>query len=221
MISHLSKYHLVHLVSMERRQLKDMQKVLFEIMEKKHGKGKFSSFPALFEEWMIDAKTNEEMYNILVEDIAIYEGLSSHFRVLLGDLVRIMFDVRQFAEVMDLYTGCELLKLIPQDIPRYMMSNYNGNAFNEVSKRFPDLIRQFKDVLVSGKDGVMKPQRDIYTLAISRWNLNPERVMYIDDDLDNIETAKSLGFKTVPYTTLETAIGLISSIIEESKRSDD
>jgi FMN phosphatase YigB (HAD superfamily) len=45
------------------------------------------------------------------------------------------------------------------------------------------VIKKFRDVMVSGKEGLMKPQKDIYSLAIDRWNItDPKSVLYIDDE---------------------------------------
>ena len=44
---------------------------------------------------------------------------------------------------------------------------------------------------------LVKPDRAIYQLAISRFNLYPKETVFIDDKLENIKTAKKLNFKTI------------------------
>ena len=43
----------------------------------------------------------------------------------------------------------------------------------------------------------MKPNIDIYELAIKRFNLIPKETIFIDDKLENINTAKNLKLHTI------------------------
>lgn len=218
MISHMSKYDLFYLYFIEGQKLSDIQYTLFSIMETKHGKGDYSTFPKLFEEWMLDKRENEEMYRIVSRDIRNCTTISKHMKTLLNDLILIMFDPVKFAETMEIHSGKYLLDMIPGHIPIYLMSNYNGPAFVEVGKRYPGLMHKFQDVIVSGKENTMKPQREIFELAQCRWNLHDNsKVLFIDDDVQNIYIAKQMGFETILYTTFESALVLFDSIIKERK----
>ena len=55
----------------------------------------------------------------------------------------------------------------------------------------------FDGFIISGREKLIKPDRKIYELAIKRFNLNPNNTVFIDDKLDNIKTAVSLGFNTI------------------------
>jgi len=203
MASRFSKSSLLF-YCMERRKLSDLQYTLFSIMEANHGKGIHTTFPLLFEKWMLDEKSNGELLRITLRDIENCKEVSKHVKTLLNDLVTVMFDPVQFAEVMNLHAGSTLVSMFPGK-RKYLMSNYNGVAYNYVAKKYPELMGQFSDVLVSGKEKMMKPQREIYELAIARWNLEPGEVLYIDDDIANVQIAKELGFETVHFTTFESA----------------
>ena len=68
-------------------------------------------------------------------------------------------------------------------------------------------MNQFDGLLISGEVKLAKPSKEIYELAISKFKLIPEKTIFIDDRLENINTASSLGFNTVhlknPYTIKE------------------
>ena len=51
-------------------------------------------------------------------------------------------------------------------------------------------------VVLSEMDKI-KPNKDIYLIAIKRYKLNPTETVFIDDNFDNIKTANQLGFKTI------------------------
>jgi 2-haloacid dehalogenase len=44
-----------------------------------------------------------------------------------------------------------------------------------------------------------KPEMGIYELAICRFNLTPERVVFIDDKERNLIPARQVGFQTIPF----------------------
>jgi hypothetical protein len=90
-------------------------------MEKNHGKGKFSTFPSLFEDWMLSKKSNQELQRITIRDI-LKERLPSYTKNLLQTLTSLMFDSEKFAQVMDLHSGVDLMKILPKETPIYLMS---------------------------------------------------------------------------------------------------
>ena len=214
MTSYLSKIHLMNLCLVEGKKLQDIQETMFAIMETNHGRGEVSSFPKLFESWMMDRVTNDFMLKIMLRDIRACKGISKSMTALLIDLVKVLFSPAEFATVMEEFSGASLLPLLPPGYPIYLMSNYNGPAFAEIAKKFPDLMSVFTDVLVSGREGMMKPQKEIYELAMKRWNISdPSTVLYIDDEIENIHVARELGFETVHYTGFDAALVTIRGIV--------
>ena len=61
-------------------------------------------------------------------------------------------------------------------------------------------LNKFDGLLLSGEVKLIKPEIAIYELAISRFNLNPEETVFVDDKKENIEAAKKLNFITVHLT---------------------
>lgn len=55
----------------------------------------------------------------------------------------------------------------------------------------------FDDVVASCKVGYAKPQPEIYQLAVQRMHTSAKRSLFIDDKQRNIDTAASLGFRTI------------------------
>ena len=58
------------------------------------------------------------------------------------------------------------------------------------------VFRHMRDVVISGVEKIAKPDPAIYQLALQRMNLPAEAVFFTDDNVDNIEAAKALGFVT-------------------------
>ena len=60
------------------------------------------------------------------------------------------------------------------------------------------------DVLVfSCKEGFRKPEKEIYEITLRRLNTRPEETLFIDDRIENIRGAESLGIHTVLFKDSE------------------
>ena len=87
-------------------------------------------------------------------------------------------------------------KLKKQNYDCYVLSNWSAETFVGMTDDYP-FLQSFDGLLISGEDKMMKPNADIYELAITRFNLIPQETVFIDDKLENIEAAKNLDFKTI------------------------
>jgi len=61
----------------------------------------------------------------------------------------------------------------------------------------------FEKFVWSFKEGVRKPDPKIYKAMLKKLNLPAEACVFIDDQLENIETAKKLGMKGIHFKTPE------------------
>lgn len=95
------------------------------------------------------------------------------------------------------------------NIPIYALSNMPSDPWPEMQKRFPYLAR-FRDTIVSGDEKCIKPDPEIYQIALARMGKpRPQSVLFIDDSPANITAADALGFQTHLFTSaqsLETAL---------------
>ena len=82
----------------------------------------------------------------------------------------------------------------------YGLTNFSRETFPPTRERFA-ILQQFDDVLVSGEEGLIKPDPAIFNLAIDRFGLIPATTLFIDDSAANIATAMQLGFQTHHFTT--------------------
>jgi len=92
-----------------------------------------------------------------------------------------------------------LKKLKDKDYECYVLSNWSAETFEGMTIDYPFLML-FDGLLISGEDKLIKPDEAIYQLARNRFNLNPEKTVFIDDKLENVEAAKRLNFNTIHLT---------------------
>ena len=90
-----------------------------------------------------------------------------------------------------------LAKILKQQgYPIYVLSNFPGDQFDKYEKDNP-FLQMFDDKIISGHVGLAKPDTKIYQLAIDKFNLVPEKSLFIDDKIENVNGAKQLGIHTI------------------------
>ena len=78
--------------------------------------------------------------------------------------------------------------------PVHGLTNFGAETFPPTRARF-GFLNAFDTVVVSGEEGVVKPDPRIYEILIERASLTPARTAFVDDSPANIEAAERLGFR--------------------------
>lgn len=82
---------------------------------------------------------------------------------------------------------------------QYALSNMPAEKWTDVLALYP-AFSLFETAVISGEEGLVKPDPAIYALAVSRITTPPEETLFIDDRLDNIEAGAKAGFAVHHFT---------------------
>ena len=82
----------------------------------------------------------------------------------------------------------------------YALTNWSAETF-PVALELYDFLHWFDGRLVSGEEKVRKPFPVIYRLLIERFGIQPERAIYVDDNIRNVLPARDLGFVGIHFRT--------------------
>ncbi|MBD9631527.1 MULTISPECIES: HAD family hydrolase [Pseudomonadaceae] len=80
------------------------------------------------------------------------------------------------------------------------LTNWSAETFPVAEERF-EFLGKFEAVLVSGQEGWMKPEPEIFQLLIRRYGLAPSRTLFIDDVRKNVEAAQALGLQAIQFAS--------------------
>ena len=67
-----------------------------------------------------------------------------------------------------------------------------------VWRSFP-FCEYFEGVVISGEEGVVKPDPAIFRRLVERFGVDPARAVFIDDATRNVDAAATLGFRAVLF----------------------
>lgn len=80
----------------------------------------------------------------------------------------------------------------------YALTNWSAETF-PIALGLYDFLHWFDGRLVSGEEKTRKPFKDIYELLIKRFNIDPAKAIYTDDNVRNLHPAKELGMHTIHF----------------------
>jgi 2-haloacid dehalogenase len=93
----------------------------------------------------------------------------------------------------------EVLRAVRQTgLPCYALTNMEAETYPLRLKRFP-FLGWFDGTVVSGREGVAKPEPAIFRRLLDRFGLTPNTTLMIDDTEENLETAGQLGMQTALF----------------------
>ncbi len=78
------------------------------------------------------------------------------------------------------------------------LSNWSMETFPEARRRFP-ILQEVDDYVVSGEEGLVKPDPEIFRRLLDRYGLCAEDCTFIDDSEANVEAARGLGMHGVLF----------------------
>ena len=80
----------------------------------------------------------------------------------------------------------------------FALTNWSQFTFPYALARYP-FLRWFEDIVVSGREGVAKPDPSIFKLLLSRYRIEASRSVFIDDTPKNVQAASLLGFHAIHF----------------------
>jgi 2-haloacid dehalogenase len=99
----------------------------------------------------------------------------------LDDAIAVLADVRA--------TGVRCLAL----------SNMEADKFALRRSRYP-FFGLLDGCVISGVEGVAKPDREIFEILLSRYDLDPRSTVFVDDVAANVAAARELGIVAIAYS---------------------
>ena len=71
----------------------------------------------------------------------------------------------------------------------------------------------FDPIVLSWQEGIAKPNRDIFELALKKLKVKPEEVIFIDDSVEHIKGAEQVGIRGILFDNTKNVIKQIRELI--------
>jgi HAD superfamily hydrolase (TIGR01509 family) len=94
--------------------------------------------------------------------------------------------------------------LAARDVPIYSITNFASDTYRETSARF-SFFQHFRGVVVSGDEGLLKPDPRIYRLLEARYGIDLTDCVFVDDVPANCNGARDCGMHAIEFTSPDQA----------------
>jgi 2-haloacid dehalogenase len=83
-------------------------------------------------------------------------------------------------------------ELAAREVPLFAITNFSGEFWTPFRAEQP-IFDHFRDIVVSGAERLAKPDPAIYELALRRFSIPAEELIFVDDREENVAGAKAAG----------------------------
>jgi len=148
------------------------------------------------------AETGFEAWNLQMDaGLPFAEGIASHSRKFPHHqpLFEAFFARWQETVGEPIAESIDIFRTLRQrGIRTYALTNFSAETYPLAVARFP-FLNDFDGALVSGVEGLIKPDPAIYRLLMERHGIEPSRAVFIDDRLENVEAAQRVGLHGIHF----------------------
>ena len=84
----------------------------------------------------------------------------------------------------------------------YALTNWSAENFPIALSRF-DFLHWFDGRVVSGEEGIRKPFPEFFQLLFDRYQVDPAKAVFIDDNLRNVKAGEEMGLRGIHFQSSE------------------
>lgn len=92
-----------------------------------------------------------------------------------------------------------------KDYKVYALTNWCAEKWDKAIELFP-FFKEFDGVVVSGQEKCRKPSEKIFQIIFDRFQITPEKAVFIDDNKENIEASIKLKLNGIHFQNHEQLI---------------
>lgn len=81
------------------------------------------------------------------------------------------------------------------------LTNWPAETFHHALELYPDVFARFDDIVVSGVEGIAKPDPAIFRVLETRLGHPLDGIVYVDDAVANVEAARAAGLDALQFTS--------------------
>lgn len=112
------------------------------------------------------------------------------------------------------YTKTWIKELKEAGFRIFILSNYARWTY-ELTRKQLDFLKACDGALFSFEVNKIKPEAEIFHILTKRFDIDPEKAVFLDDNRNNIEAAKALGFATILFTSQNKAVEELEKLFSQ------
>jgi len=91
-------------------------------------------------------------------------------------------------------------ELDARGVPLFAITNFSADFWTPFEARERAFFARFRDIVVSGREKLLKPDPALYFLALDRFGLRADQALFVDDRAINVAGAQAVGMAAHLFT---------------------
>jgi len=143
-------------------------------------------------DWNENQDAGYPLAQATADRVALYPQYKEWIEMYYGRWEEMLGDaIQETVELLRLCVNNPNLKVIA-------LTNWSAETFPVAFKKF-DFLQWFEGIVVSGEEKTRKPFPEIYKISLSRYKLEANETVFVDDNLRNIKAAEALGIHGIHF----------------------
>jgi HAD superfamily hydrolase (TIGR01509 family) len=160
--------------------------------------------PSLMCLWLAGAIQSDDIRTLALDTIEQSPNWFDHRaeKQAIENLISMVFTPEHFIASRKLYSNSiGFIKACKKQGHKvYVLSNWDTKSFKLLQTKYPHLFDLFDGIVISGESNAVKPSPNIYALLLDRYNLDPQKCWFIDDQQENVNAACDIGINGILCT---------------------
>lgn len=81
----------------------------------------------------------------------------------------------------------------------YILSNWSEPVYEANKDTHLRFLKYVDGEIMSYREGLIKPDREIYQLLCNRFKINPKEAVFLDDNVANVKAAREFGLNAIHF----------------------
>ena len=130
------------------------------------------------------------------------------------DIAKIYDHADVFVELYD-YAIPWIRELKERGYKVYILSNWSEPAYEANKDTHLRFLKEVDGAIMSYREGMIKPDREIYQLLCDRYHVKPQEAVFLDDNKANVEAALAFGLNAIHFQNYEQGKEELEGLLRE------
>lgn len=159
--------------------------------------------PQIMVDWQCNAQDVRDIQDTMIKHILDSQITIEEKNLQVNTVLMMTNPKKLIATRQAIYEGIALVRTLKKlGYKVYALSNWDAASFPLFVEKFPEIFTYedqnlFDGIMISGKTGMIKPNKNIFEACLSKFKLKKTEAIFIDDTIENIQAAQAIGITSI------------------------
>ncbi|MBV8660542.1 MAG: HAD-IA family hydrolase [Candidatus Dependentiae bacterium] len=159
--------------------------------------------PQIMIDWQVGAQDLRDIQDTMITHISSLDRTITEKNLHIQTILMMTTPTKFITTRQVIPDGIQLARALKKlNYKLYILSNWDPTSFPLFVEKFPDFFtfegkNLFDGIMISGQERVPKPNKEIFTACLHKFNIQKSQAIFIDDTIENIVEAEKMGIESI------------------------